>query len=76
MSCIELCRTEQRAETQRKMYLTARILNEVVDALTKDSQTEELDPEVRVSYDSAKGLVFEDFLCLSASFCTFSTNLF
>lgn len=46
MSHIGFCRTEQRAEVQRKVYLTARILNEVVDALTKDGQTDEFNSEV------------------------------
>lgn len=39
---------EQRTELQRRVYLTARIINEAIDALTEDGQTEDLDPEVYV----------------------------
>ncbi|KAG0624695.1 hypothetical protein M758_3G268300 [Ceratodon purpureus] len=47
--------TEQRAERQRKIYLTARILNQVIDALTKDGLTDELDPELkRIMEEDAK----------------------
>lgn len=49
LSRIGFYRTEQRAEVQRKIYLTARILNEVVDALTKDGQTDEFNSDVSVS---------------------------
>ncbi|XP_024363886.1 callose synthase 9 isoform X2 [Physcomitrium patens] len=38
---------EQRTELQRRVYLTARIINEAIDALTEDGQTEDLDPELK-----------------------------
>lgn len=66
------CRTEQRAEIQRKMYNTARILNEVIDALTKEGQTDEFNEEVsgfeepcsisHLYFSSSFSLHFEDII--------------
>lgn len=51
-----LCRTEQRGKLIRKIYTTARILNQVIDALLKQNEKyEDFDPEVNLR----KALRFE-----------------
>lgn len=45
-TAIGLCRTEQRIESKRRVYLRARILNEVIDGLREDYPKQDFDPEV------------------------------